>query len=143
MIYTGRNQNLKIEAYELCPCDSGEKYKFCCYKKTKSDDDLKRKTMLSYPDKRLGHVTSSFWGKSDFKTCYGFDLDKCNGKIIGAHSIQNNRILNRLSEDSHVYSIDTHVSFKQVRPEFKRISRNDASTFLDFVSTMILKSLSR
>lgn len=71
------------------------------------------------------------WNETDFKTCFVNDT-KCNGAIKAAHSVQNNRILNRISEDGHLYIIDGIVKNSEIIPEFKKISKNKASTFFGF-----------
>ncbi|MBK6484090.1 MAG: hypothetical protein IPG01_13400 [Chitinophagaceae bacterium] len=56
-----------------------------------------------------------------------------NGHVqfIHAHTIQNNRILNLICEDSHVYGYSLNIS--ETKPI--KISRNDASTFSCFCNT--------
>src|SRR5699024_2422992 len=73
------------------------------------------------------------WEKADLKICLGFNKDECTPTIKGAHSIQNNRFLNKISEGGHVYQIKGEVS-KQKGPYsvFDKISRNKASTFFGF-----------
>ena len=76
-------------------------------------------------------MAHSLWKDTDFKYCFAND-DQCRGKIKSAHSIQNNRVLNRISEEGHVYTIDFTVENSRGTPEFKKISRNKASTFFGF-----------
>lgn len=76
-------------------------------------------------------MAHSLWRDTDFKYCFAND-DQCRGKIKSAHSIQNNRVLSRISEDGHVYTIDFTVENSRGTPEFKKISRNKASTFFGF-----------
>ena len=37
---------LKIEAYEPCPCGSEKKFKFCCYSKAKASQPKNKITQL-------------------------------------------------------------------------------------------------
>jgi hypothetical protein len=121
MIFTGRNRNLKIEPYEACPCDSGYKFKFCCYPKARSS---RHKSLIDegYTDGRINHMVMQFWEETDFEICFGFNKDECDKQIKGAHSIQNNRILNRISKDNHVYRISFKVSKAGVAPIFDKMS---------------------
>lgn len=122
----------KIDAYELCPCGSKKKFRFCCYQKAR-EARHKESAESKYTDQRINHMARQNWEKADFKTCMGFDKNECNSVIKGAHSIQNNRFLNRISKDGHVYQIKGEIS-KQKGPYtiFNRISRNKASTFFGF-----------
>lgn len=75
-----------------CPCDSGKKYKKCCYGKTEAEimfSEFKKQ----YKESR--HV-------SLFKECLHPDKSKCTEKIIKAHSIQKNKFLTKISENGIV-----------------------------------------
>ena len=122
----------KIDPYELCPCGSAIKFKFCCYQKAR-EARHKESAESKYTDQRINHMARKNWEKADFKTCMGFNKDECNSVIKGAHSIQNNRFLNRISKDGHVYQIKGEIS-QQKGPfsTFNKISRNKASTFFGF-----------
>lgn len=68
--------------------------------------------------------------KTNYKECFMHD-GSCNN-IIKSHSVQNNRILNKLSVNGHVYqtsliSVDNKTSF-----DMKLIGKNDASIFYGF-----------
>lgn len=76
-----------------CPCGSGNKYKNCCYDKMSNFNDLK-----------LGVKVKKSFEESRVKKCYFLDDGKCSEKIIKAHSIQNNRILKKISENGCVIS---------------------------------------
>ncbi|PGK43981.1 hypothetical protein CN907_06945 [Bacillus anthracis] len=119
---------LKIEAYEPCPCGSEKKFKFCCYSKAKSSQPKKQ----DYPISRINHMLTKSWQDTDYKTCMAFDKEKCDKTIKGAHSIQNNRILNRISEDGHVYCFKAEADENGLNTIFKKISKNKASTFFGF-----------
>ena len=41
--------------------------------------------------------------KSRIKECIHPDKAHCSERIIGAHSIQNNKILSKISDNGHVY----------------------------------------
>ncbi|ASF28429.1 MULTISPECIES: SEC-C domain-containing protein [Bacillus amyloliquefaciens group] len=127
-----REEDLKFEPYKPCPCLSGKKFKFCCYQKAR---DFKQKSLseLNYSDSRLQYEMNKMWDNTDFKTCFGFNKEECGSLIKNAHSIQNNRILNRISDDNHVYQLSNRFSNDEgVATEFKRISKNKASTFFGF-----------
>ncbi|WP_157455346.1 SEC-C domain-containing protein [Carnobacterium maltaromaticum] len=123
------NKYNTLNPYELCPCESGNKFKFCCYKKAKKAQH--DRTYEKITDARLNNYLFQNWKSTDFKTCYINDTT-CNGAIKAAHSVQNNRILNRISEDGHLYIIDGIVKKFELTPEFKKISKNKASTFFGF-----------
>ena len=68
-----------------------------------------------------------------FKSCFHKD-ENCKGKIIKAHSIQNNRVLNAISDNGHIISIK-HQSFGSEYPlDYDEIGRKIASTFPGFCS---------
>lgn len=122
----------KIDAYELCPCGSEDKFKFCCYQKAR-EARHKEIAEYKYSEQRINHMAILEWEKADFKTCLGFNKEECSSVIKGAHSIQNNRFLNRISKDGHVYQISGEISKKKGHHAvFKKISRNKASTFFGF-----------
>lgn len=124
-------KKIKFEAYESCPCGSGQKFKFCCYQRAKNAKHAKNER-IHYSDGRLYHLMNKSWEESNFKLCFGFDKEECEGVIKGAHSIQNNRILNRISDNGHVYHISGKVEKSELKPAFKKLSRNAASTFFGF-----------
>ncbi|MDA2623234.1 SEC-C domain-containing protein [Bacillus cereus] len=119
---------LKIEAYESCPCGSEKKFKFCCYRKAKESQPK----IQDYSIGRVNHLMAKSWQDTDFKICMAFDKENCDKTIKGAHSIQNNRILNRISEDGHVYCFKGEADENGVNTIFKKISKNKASTFFGF-----------
>lgn len=124
-----KERDFKLDPYESCPCGSNKKYKFCCYQKARSS---KPKDYSEYSASRMSHVISKHWNNTDFKCCFAADKDNCTSIIKDAHSIQNNRILNRISEDGHLYTIDSDFSSGVPDAVFKKISRNKASTFFGF-----------
>lgn len=82
---------------ELCPCGSGSLYKDCC--KTKEPRQFRTEgEFLNY----MGQAMR----KSRIKTCL---VKGCRAKgkaIIGAHALQENRILNKLEVNKEVYMQD-------------------------------------
>ncbi|MGP4041909.1 SEC-C domain-containing protein [Gracilibacillus sp. D59] len=123
-------EEIKLKPYEPCPCGSDKKFKFCCYQKAREARDTKKQ--LDYPDGRINHILHQSLENSDFKICMGFDSEKCKPLIKSAHSIQNNRILNRISVDGHVYKIGEKVMNQELTPIFEKMSKNKASTFFGF-----------
>lgn len=65
------------------------------------------------------------------KLCFINDSD-CKGKIISAHSIQNNRILNNLSEDGYVLTIQHNLENNFINFKFDLKGRKIATTFYGF-----------
>ncbi|MGN7403413.1 SEC-C domain-containing protein [Cytobacillus praedii] len=143
LLYTGGHVNLKLDPYEECPCGSEKKYKFCCYQKAREvRDEGYKPEKLS--EGRINHEILKAWESTDFKTCFAFNKEECNGAIKGAHSIQNNRILNKISKDGHVYRIESKISEQAPKTHFKKVSKNKASTFFgfcDFHDTEIFKPI--
>lgn len=118
-----------FEPYKPCPCGSEAKYKFCCYKKSKES----QKTQTTYNSKRLYFESHKLFRETDFQMCFGFDKN-CEHGFIGAHSLQNNGVLNLIAHENHVYSLDMNFDEKSLLPqlEFKKIGKNQASTFNGF-----------
>ena len=85
----------KIGRNDLCPCGSGKKYKRCCMDK---EDDLSflNPESLMKNFKEVKNI-------SKIKQCLHPCKDECSERIIGAHSIQNNKILKNISDNGHVY----------------------------------------
>jgi len=87
----------------------------------------KESIMLNFQSgfKRLGN-------KLNKEICFLND-GECKGKIIRSHSVQNNRILNKLSKDNHVY-----IKSKEIKTNGSANSgielegRNQASVFTGF-----------
>lgn len=111
-----------IEPYEKCLCGSGKKFKFCCYK----NKDLEFHNVneaCNYSKKNVPKL--SF--------CIHADND-CDKEIINSHSIQNNKIISKLSVDNHTYIIDFSSQTGFLGNDFKIISRNKATTSKSFCS---------
>ncbi|WP_080146962.1 hypothetical protein [Marinilactibacillus piezotolerans] len=124
------DRNISLNPYESCPCGSDKKFKFCCFKKAKQFL-REENTYRTFNDSRLQNLLKTNWRETDFKICFA-ENDDCKGNIKSAHSIQNNRILNRISEEGHVYNIEASVINSSVKPKFNKISKNKASTFFGF-----------
>ncbi|WJX07521.1 YecA family protein [Bacillus cereus] len=117
-----------FEAYEPCPCKSGKKYKFCCYEKSKFNN----KTEPYYHPKRIIAEAHQEFNKTDFETCFAFNRDKCSKNIIGAHSLQNNGVLNQIATDNHVYKLSFEITNNLSTLKFDKIGKNQASKFKGF-----------
>lgn len=120
----------KFKPYEACPCGSEKKYKFCCYEKSKKSTIEKGK----FNAKRLAFEGHKLFRDTDFEKCFGFDKDECSDKIIGAHSIQNNGVLDKIANNNHVYFLDMEFDEQSLLPKlkFQLIGKNKASKFLGF-----------
>jgi hypothetical protein len=85
----------EIGRNDPCPCGSGKKYKKCCLGK---DDDP------AYSDiSNLPQIYKELRKKARIKECIHPDKESCSERIIGAHSIQNNKVLSRISDNGIVY----------------------------------------
>ena len=118
-----------FEPYEPCPCESGKKYKFCCYDKSKNMSSSNQ----VYNAKRLYSESHKHFRDTDFKTCFGFN-NNCNHGYISAHSLQNNGVLNLISNENHVYMLDMNFREHSLVPklEFRKIGKKQASVFNGF-----------
>lgn len=120
----------KFEPYKPCPCESGIKYKFCCYLKSKNE----KINSNEYNSKRLYFESHKLFKDTDFKMCFGFVKEDCEHGYIDAHSLQNNGVIDKIAEDNHVYYLDMNFDKKTMLPklEFKKKGKNQASTFYGF-----------
>lgn len=104
-----------IDVYTLCPCGSGNKYKFCCY---------------GVEDKRFHNPNELYLyiinHREDKLFCM-YSNEDCHKEIIKAHSIQNNKILSKLASDGHVYIADFNQN-KFGGVDLKKKGRNEATT---------------
>lgn len=126
-----RENDYSLLPYEPCPVHPENKFKFCCYKLAKSNP-LKSTIGPNFSDSRIDYLIKTMWGESDFHECLGFNTEQCSGVIKGAHTIQNNRILDKISDDGHVYHFKNTSSRSGVVASLDKISRNKASTFFGF-----------
>ncbi|MGO4375707.1 hypothetical protein AB4Z21_34145, partial [Paenibacillus sp. MCAF20] len=69
--------------------------------------------------------------KTLYKECVHEDAN-CDGNIIRAHSIQNNKFLNRLSRNGNVLCIDFSKALLSDRLVLREVGRDKASTFTGF-----------
>lgn len=84
----------KVYPNEPCPCGSGKKYKKCCLKK-KDDERFNDVSNFQSLYKELRK-------ESIIKQCLHPNKEECSEKIIGAHSIQNNKILKKISSNGTI-----------------------------------------
>ncbi|MBQ2864276.1 MAG: SEC-C domain-containing protein [Clostridia bacterium] len=86
---------MKIGRNDPCPCGSGKKYKKCCLGKP---DDLDYSDITNFPE-----IYKETRKAARFKECLHPDKEHCSEKIIGAHSIQNNKILSKIADNGILY----------------------------------------
>ncbi|MCD5452255.1 YecA family protein [Lactobacillus delbrueckii] len=112
----------KIGRNEPCPCGSGLKYKKCCI-----DKSIEQRRAEA-----LERATRNLKNRAIVKHCLHPDKEHCEGKIIKAHAIQNNRILRPLSENGEVITVDqlTNYIFQDTGVK----GRKQATTFSGFCS---------
>lgn len=114
--------NNKVGRNDLCPCGSGLKYKKCCL--LKQDDP-------AYSDIRnLPRIYKEARKNARFKECIYPQHESCSEKIIGAHSIQNNKILSKIADDGMVYMPCPKPELKF--SVLKKYGRKEASVFTGF-----------
>ena len=114
--------NYKIGVNDPCPCGSGKKYKKCCRKK---EDDKEFSNLENFPQ-----YYKEMRKSARFKECIHPDHTRCSEKIIGAHSIQNNKILSIIADNGKVYMPIPKVDFSgKLQNEF---GRKEASVFTGF-----------
>lgn len=102
------------DLYIPCPCGSGKKYKFCCYKAVDKEFHNPNELYLNIVKQE---------NKKEF--CM-YENQDCHPPIIRAHSIQNNKILSKLAVDGHVYV----ASFNQNKfggLDIKKCGKNEAT----------------
>ena len=121
-------KKFKFEPYEDCPCESGQKYKFCCYEKGK----LYNKKELNYTPGRIIFESQKIFRETDFETCFAFNKDECTKDIIGAHSLQNNGVLDKISIDNHIYYLTPVIKNNVPSLKFEKVGKNQASKFTGF-----------
>ena len=85
----------KIGRNDPCPCGSGQKYKKCCLGKEDNPE-------YSDPSK-IPMIYKSLRKEARFKECIHPNRSECSEKIISAHSIQNNKILAKISDNGKVF----------------------------------------
>ena len=93
---------MKIGRNESCPCGSGKKYKKCCL--DKSDEQRLAEAVL--------RSSENLKNEAHIKQCLHPNKDECDEKIIKAHAIQNNRILNKISENGVILTDGVYQEFE-------------------------------
>ncbi|MCO15047.1 hypothetical protein DP372_15190, partial [Listeria monocytogenes] len=111
----------KVGRNELCPCGSGKKFKRCHLGVNEIDEDNMEDFVKTY--KQLNK-------ERRIKQCLYPEKSKCSDKIIRAHSIQNSKIIQRISENGNVY-------MNKAKPNnpfavFTKWGRKEATTFTGF-----------
>ena len=83
-----------IRRNDECPCGSGKKYKKCCFGKTDNPEycRIENAANVFKNDRKAAH----------FKECIHPDKSTCSKTIISAHTIQNNKILSKISDNRKV-----------------------------------------
>lgn len=113
---------MKIGRNDPCPCGSGKKYKKCCLGKEDNPEYL--------DPQNIPRLYKEMRKKAQFKECIYPDKSCCSEKIIKAHSIQNNKILARISDNGKVYmpaaKLELHFQLQ------KEYGRKEASVFTGF-----------
>lgn len=84
---------------ELCPCESGKLYKYCCKERIDKPVPPNKKPLEVQAMEKLR--------KALIKCCLHPDKNKCVKHIKEAHALQNNKIISRLAVDGHVYMLNT------------------------------------
>lgn len=113
---------MKIGRNEKCSCGSGKKYKNCCLNVYRDEENI--------TDIDVKNIIKEIKKKSRIKECLHPDKEGCSEKIIGAHSIQNNKILNKISTDGMVYMFTPHNNdVFEVMPKW---GRKQATVFTGF-----------
>jgi hypothetical protein len=114
----------KLHRNKPCLCGSGKKYKFCHGSGINSDGPT------DPSDK--GANFSTEWKNSNIKLCLHPNKDECEGKIIKAHTIQNNRILTRIAVDGHVIVPMLDTGEEGIVWEGRKTGKRVATTFNGF-----------
>ena len=105
---------MKIGRNESCPCGSGKKYKKRCL--DKSDEQRLAEAVL--------RSSENLKNEAHIKQCLHPNKDECDEKIIKAHAIQKNRILNKISENGMIISMDgvQHLIFQTAETKGRKIA---------------------
>ncbi|EAH3791770.1 SEC-C domain-containing protein [Listeria monocytogenes] len=114
----------KVGRNELCPCGSGKKIKKCHLNinETTNENDIDS-FVKSY--KKLNK-------ERRIRQCLYPDHSRCSDKIIRAHSIQNSRIIQRISDNGNVYM--NKAKSNNPFAVFTKWGRKEATTFTGFCS---------
>ena len=79
---------------------------------------------------KLSKEISRLYRECQFKKCIFPDQSNCSKKVIKAHSIQKNKILNRIAENGMLISADAQNTL--FTKEFEKIGVRSTSTFFGF-----------
>lgn len=114
---------MKQERNDPCQCGSGLKYKKCCLNK-KDEFDTKLRLLFEIAEKNKR--------KARISHCIYPNTENCSGKIVRAHAIQNNRILNKLAVNGMLKTMDgeSHMMFQDADTKGRKV----ATTFKGFCS---------
>ena len=121
-------KNFSFKPYDNCPCGSKKKYKFCCYEKGKYIN----KKDFKYNAGRILFEAHNIFRETDFQTCFAFNKYECSKNIIGAHSLQNNGVLDKIATENHVYNLTFDISNNLPTLKFDKLGKNQASKFMGF-----------
>jgi len=111
---------VKVGRNELCPCGSGKKYKKCCLHKEEGQRLAEAIMAADEVANQKGRVD-----------CCLYPLkSECDGKIVKAHAIQNNRILRKISDNGRV--VTTNGVSNLLFQDTKLNGRSNATTFHGF-----------
>lgn len=111
----------KIGRNDLCPCGSKKKYKKCCMEKDKAMNKEKVNKQLS-----------SALNKYKISECLYPDHSECSERIVKAHSIQNNKILSKISKNGEVAMVAHNATETDFNMQVKKVGRSVATTFTGF-----------
>ncbi|BCJ98459.1 SEC-C domain-containing protein [Anaerocolumna chitinilytica] len=115
-----------VDIYELCPCGSGKKYKWCCKAaplECKTQNDLKQ---------IYHNLKNEVWNRRKWKIqkCHWAG---CTNDTQRCHSIQNNRFLNQIFDvNKNVYHFIPIGTLENESVELKGETVSLASTFNGF-----------
>lgn len=118
-----------IDTYEMCPCGSGNKYKWCCKAKAIECKGLNELKALYH------NLKSETWNRRKWKKqiCH---WPGCTEDTQYCHSIQNNRFLNQICGTSkEVYHFIPMGTMEKEKVELKKETISLASTFNGFCNT--------
>lgn len=122
-------QSYGIGQYELCPCKSGKKYKWCCGKKV---CNLNSKSELLRFQQQM---FKTIWGNRDIANprCI---YSQCNELAIGSHSIQRGGPLKIIqpNDQKPVYRYISDFVNGEQQPKLRYEFKNEASIFYGFCS---------
>ncbi|WP_256930995.1 YecA family protein [Bacillus thuringiensis] len=128
---------------EPCPCGSGKKYRACCM--NKKDQELPfEKVPYKNREGAFKNYAYKLDKESKIKECLYPNSEQCEGKIKSAHSLQNNGVLSKISENGHVVILNTDYGKDDLIYDVKDVSKNKATTFTGFCDkhdTLVFKDI--